>query len=173
MKSPKGQNGAFTVEAVFGMTILITMMFFIGDLAYVLSGKTQSMQVSYAIGTATKERLRFFDSRQTLTQQDFDLMNTIAADMLERQAPEKQDGYGLTIEALTDAGSQRFTKDFDNGETCSPAQEIETLEHLRPVREDGVVFPIYQVTVCIKMEGFSQYFPGMRYVNNSSVLPGR
>ncbi|PMM26430.1 tight adherence pilus pseudopilin TadF [Vibrio breoganii] len=173
MKTLRKSKGAFTVEAVFGIATLVIMMFFIGDLANLLSGKTQSGQVSYAIATATKERLRFFDSRQTLSQQDFDLMNIIAGDMLERQAPEKQDGYGLTIEGWTDSGIQVFSKGFDDGEACVPSQSISELGHLRPIREDGVVFSIYQVTVCIKMEGFSQYFPGMRYVNNSSILPGR
>lgn len=155
------------------MMALMILMYFIGDLSNLLSGKTQSSQVSYSIATATKERLRFFEARQTLTQSDFNLINDIAADLLERQAPEKQDGYGLTVEGFTDTGIQTFTKDFDDGEQCSPSVAISDLAHLRPVREDGVVFPIYQVTVCIKMEGFSQYFPGMRYVNASSVLPGR
>ncbi|WP_261815592.1 tight adherence pilus pseudopilin TadF [Vibrio gallicus] len=173
MKTPNNQRGAFTVEAVFGITVLMMMMMFIGDLANVLSGKTQSGQVSYAIATATKERLRFFDGRHKLSQQDFELLDSIAGDLLELQAPEKRDGYGLTIEGYNDSDIVAFTNDFDNGEPCQPANTISELAHLRPVRDDGVVFPIYQVTVCIKMDGFSQYFPGMRYVNSSSVLPGR
>lgn len=173
MKMRRRQAGAFTVEATFGIAALIMMMYFIGDLANLLSGKTQSGQVSYSLATTTKERLRFFDARHSLTQADFNLINDIAADLLERQAPEKQDGYGLTIEGFTDTGIQTFTKDFDDGEHCAPSIPIADLGHLRPVREDGVVFPIYQVTVCIKMEGLSRYFPGMRYVNSSSVLPGR
>lgn len=173
MKMRNRQRGAFTVEATFGIAALIMMMYFIGDLANLISGKTQSSQVSYSLATTTKERLRFFDARQTLTQTDFNLINDIAADLLERQAPEKQDGYGLTVEGFTDNGIQTFTKDFDDGEQCAPSVPISALGHLRPVREDGVIFPIYQVTVCIKMEGLSRYFPGMRYVNNSSVLPGR
>lgn len=173
MKMRKAQIGAFTVEATFGIAALIMMMYFIGDLANLLSGKTQSGQVSYSLVTTTKERLRFFDARHSLTQSDFNLINDIAADLLERQAPEKQDGYGLAVEGFTDTGIQIFTKDFDDGEHCTPSIPIAELGHLRPVREDGVVFPIYQVTVCIKMEGLSRYFPGMRYVNSSSVLPGR
>ncbi|OBT15851.1 hypothetical protein A9264_06060 [Vibrio sp. UCD-FRSSP16_10] len=173
MKRVNYQKGAFTVELAFGMTILIIMMFFIGDLAALLSAKTQSGQVSYAIATATKERSRFFEGRHTLSEDDFDLLNSIAGDMLEHQAPEKQDGYGITIEGFDDKGSESFTKPFDDNETCQPSTSIEHLGHLRPKREDGVMFPIYQVTICIKMEGTSQYFPGMRYVKSSSVLPGR
>ncbi|CAM2793755.1 tight adherence pilus pseudopilin TadF [Vibrio rarus] len=173
MKRVNYQKGAFTVELAFGMTILIIMMFFIGDLAALLSGKTQSGQVSYAIATATKERTRFFEGRHAVSQADFNLLNNIASDILDRQGLEKQDGYGVTIEGFNDHGIQSFTKNFDDGATCQPSTTIEHLEHLRPVRDDGVEFPIYQVTICIKMEGASQYFPGMRYVTSSSVLPGR
>ncbi|MEZ9875069.1 tight adherence pilus pseudopilin TadF [Vibrio breoganii] len=177
MKHRAKQSGAFTVEAVFGITVLVMMMFFIGDLSQMLSANTQASRVSYSLATATKERLRFFDSRHTLSQADFDLINEIAADLLVHQAPEKQDGYGLTIESLTGSSNaptvQTFSKDLDSGEKCTPGTDISALAHLRPTREDGIVFPIYQVTVCLKIEGFSQYFPGMRYVNNSSVLPGR
>ncbi|WP_253912498.1 tight adherence pilus pseudopilin TadF [Vibrio sp. B1Z05] len=175
MHSRDLQKGGFTVEAVFGMTVLVIMMFFIADLTQMISAKTQASRVSYSLATATKERSRFFDARHSLSQADFDLINDIAADLLRRQAPEKQDGYGLTVEGYTDGSPNvvSFSKDLDSGEECEPQTSIANLGDLRPEREDGVIFPIYQVTVCLKMEGFSQYFPGMRYVNSSSVLPGR
>ncbi|GAD78893.1 hypothetical protein VEZ01S_07_00700 [Vibrio ezurae NBRC 102218] len=175
MHSRDLQKGGFTVEAVFGMTVLVIMMFFIADLTQMISAKTQASRVSYSLATATKERSRFFEGRHSLNQADFDVINEIAADLLQRQAPEKRDGYGLMVEGYTDAGPNiiPFSKNLDSGEACEPQTSIADLGHLRPEREDGVTFPIYQVTVCLKMEGFSQYFPGMRYVNSSSVLPGR
>lgn len=167
------QAGAFTVEAVFGITVLMTMMLFLADLSNLVLAKTQASRVSYSLATATKERLRFFDGRQAVTNNDFSLINAIAADLLTKQAPVKQDGYGLVIESFTDTGIQSFSKSFNSGQTCEPEVPITSLNHLRPVREDGVIFPIYQVTVCLKLDGLFQLLPTLRSISSSSVLPGR
>ncbi|GEA60676.1 tight adherence pilus pseudopilin TadF [Vibrio comitans] len=165
------QRGAFVVEAALSMTLIVVILFFIADLSQILLAKTQANRVSYSITTAMKERYRFFDTRHDISQSDFELVSSIAGGLLADNGTYSD--YGIAVGGYTDNGVQEYFRSFESGESCIPQESISELEHLRPVRDDGVVFPIYQVTVCLRVEGFSDVFPGMNYVSSSSVLPGR
>ncbi|MGR5299066.1 tight adherence pilus pseudopilin TadF [Vibrio mediterranei] len=173
----KQQQGAFTVELVFAVTILIVMVFFIGNLSMLLTAKNQVDRVSYSLVTALKERKRFFNGRKDLSQTDFNTIKAITGNLLQRTDQDTQDDYGLTIESLNHRDhhfvTKKFTKQYDNGKSCTPQSNITLLQDLMPVRSDGVTFPIYQVTVCLRVKGISQYFPALQHVSSSSILTGR
>jgi tight adherence protein F len=172
-KRRKSQQGVFTIEAAFVIGLLVFMMLFLADIAIQLLSQTQAQRISYSLTTALKERSRFFEGRQAITQQDFEVINELASDLLSLQAPSKRDGYGLFMESLTDTGVQSFSKSFDSGSNCNPDTSIGNMSHLIPVRQDGARFPIYQVTICIKVDGLLNAVPGLRHISSSSLLPGR
>ncbi|UJF17511.1 hypothetical protein L0B53_01705 [Vibrio sp. SS-MA-C1-2] len=178
MKMRAKQKGAFAVELAFIMGILTTVILFVSDLSTQVLTKTQVERVSYSLASTLKERARFYEGRQVVSQEDFEQLNEIAAEMLNLQAPVKRDGYGLYVEALIPLGegeesSQHFAQNFDSESQCRGNKNIESLSGLMPERDDGLQFPIYQVTVCLKVDGYFSDHTSYRHLQASSVVPGR
>lgn len=165
----KKQKGAFSVEAAFSFLVLAGLTLFLLDLSAQTIMKSQAERVSYSLVNIIKERSRFFEGRANLHSVDVDTLHNILDDLLYLPIESKQKGVGLVVESLVEGGTQVYKR----GYKCQAQRSIGTLTSLVPVDKEGDSFPIYQVTVCIEMDGVFGLMQGLRIISSSSVMPGR
>jgi hypothetical protein len=160
------QRGSFSVEAVFALLLLSFILLFVGGLSIQIQLKERSERVSYSLVNLLKERTRFFSGNNPIAPADSDLIYDIASDLLDDHPAED---IGLVIESFGGGLNQSFS----DGMACQAERPIDSYSELVPVNLEGDVFPIYQVTVCIRSSGLLSLVPGTRVIRSSSLFPGR
>lgn len=165
----KKQIGSFSVEAAFSFLLLSAVTLFLIDLSAQAMVKSQAERASYSLVNLLKERTRFFDGRYELSSQDVNAIYSVMERQFYLPLDNKQKGVGLVVESLIDGEGQLFKR----GYRCDAQKPIKTLTNLVPVNSDNESFPIYQVTVCIEMDGVFSLVSGLRVISSSSVIPGR
>ncbi|PSW07400.1 tight adherence pilus pseudopilin TadF [Photobacterium lipolyticum] len=167
------QRGVFAIEMSFVMFFLAALLFFTGDIAYKLFNRGNLDRASYSLVNIVKERSRFYDKRFELNQQDLSDMQKLASELLN---DHKQ--FGLRVESLVKGSYQEFNNTVDASTACSTLDSLNNpkRKELVPVSLKGKEFPLYQVTLCYRVDNWFDRFMGKNktsYLHSSSVIAGR
>lgn len=165
MQSINKQKGSFVIELAFVLMFLCLLNLFTADIAMQLFTRAKLDRVSYSLVNVLKERTRFYDGNNTLTQHDYDQINSIAGKLLPGT------NYSILINSTVTANP--ITPNVKSVK-CSP---IEINPDLIPISSlTGVTFPVYQVTVCTSFHSwFGKFTHGKTdfVIQSTSVIPGR
>lgn len=171
------QQGAFAIEMAFVMFFLAALLFFTGDLAYKLFNRVNLDRASYSLVNVVKERTRFYNKQFELNQKDLNELQTIATRLLNGH-----NQFGLRIESWIDGKIQVFNHTVGSSPTCLDFDSFNQSKRseLVPVHLTGEPFPLYQVTLCYKIDNwFNKFLVGnhknkkQSYLHSTSVLVGR
>lgn len=175
------QAGAFAIELAFVLVALCAIFLFATDLSHQLLVRAQLDRTSFALVNILKERTRYYSTltaggrevRETLNALDVQDMQALAARMLNTT----NDQVAIKIEAIVKNVVQpEYASAAFSQLHCQPDAAIVEHQNLIPV-ENGKVFPLYQVTVCAKVDTwFMPFFgEGKKHatISSSSVIPGR
>lgn len=181
------QHGVFAIEMAFVLFFLCALLIFTGDIAYQLLNRVNLDRTSYSLVNILKERTRFFSTqnadgsrtvRYAVTQKDADDMESLAARLLGR--PDTGT-FGLRVESLRYNGSteyyDRYTKSMNNTLDCDPDDALTSRRSLVPLSASGKAAPLYQITVCYRIDSWFNRFMGSNnqqaYLHSSSAIVGR
>ena len=173
MKLPTRQKGAFTIELFFVLIAIVTIFYFMTDLSDKIMARAQLDRGSFALVNILKERSRYYDERVNIDATDTSQMQTLAARLLNTT----ENSVAIKIEALHNkTGWQEFESQQYTNLGCS-AVALKDKSELVPV-ENGVVFPLYQVTLCQKKNSWFATLWGesgepTMTITSSSVVVGR
>ncbi|MBY3787053.1 hypothetical protein HPQ32_01135 [Photobacterium carnosum] len=165
-KNLNKQKGSFVIELAFVLMFLCLLTLFTADIAMQLFTRAKLDRVSYSLVNVLKERTRFYDGNNTLTQHDYEQLYTIAGKLL----PDTN--YGVLIKSTVSK------KDINTPSMasvkCSPVVINPALIPISSLT--GVKFPVYQVTVCASFNSwFGKFTHGKNtfVIQSTSVMPGR
>lgn len=165
MQSLNKQKGSFVIELAFVLMFLCLLTLFTADIAMQLFTRAKLDRVSYSLVNVLKERTRFYDGNNTLTQDDYKQIYSIAGKLL----PDTN--YSVLINSTVPTEAIIPTV---KSVACSP---VAINPNLIPISSlTGVKFPVYQVTVCTSFHSwFGKFTHGKTdfVIQSTSVIPGR
>lgn len=171
--SPKNNSGSFSVELCFILIVLIALFYFMTDVSHKLIVRAQLDRASFSVVNVLKERTRFFDERFSLTQQDLVDMQYISSRLLNVE----QRNVAIQVESLQNKVARDVYTSPQYGSLGCSTLAIDQKSQLVP-EEDGVVFPLYQVSLCVESDSwFSRVWgdpsSSKMVISSSSVMVGR
>ena len=164
-KNLNKQKGSFVIELAFVLMFLCLLTLFTADIAMQLFTRAKLDRVSYSLVNVLKERTRFYEGNNTLTQDDYDQLDIIAKKLL----PDTNYNVLINSTVPTEAITPTVKPVKCSPITINPA--------LIPISSlTGVKFPVYQVTVCSAFNSwFGKFTHGKNtfVIQSTSVMPGR
>ena len=164
-KNLNKQKGSFVIELTFVLMFLCLLTLFTADIAMQLFTRAKLDRVSYSLVNVLKERTRFYEGNNTLTQDDYDQLDIIAKKLL----PDTNYNVLINSTVPTEAITPTVKPVKCSPITINPA--------LIPISSlTGVKFPVYQVTVCASFNSwFGKFTHGKNtfVIQSTSVMPGR
>ncbi|MEZ8016819.1 tight adherence pilus pseudopilin TadF [Vibrio splendidus] len=173
------QTGSFTVELALVLMVLCLIYLFSTDLSHKLLMQSALDRTSFALVNILKERTRYYDgdvqdgTNLNVQQQQLEDMQKLAARLLGQEA----DSVMINIQSLTE-GEPKGDIESEALQTVNcevPEIDSETFKNLVPV-EDGVIYPLYSVTVCETYPSWFGVFTNSSEtltLSSTSVMPGR
>lgn len=179
MNSRLLQTGSFTVELALVLMVLCLIYLFSTDLSHKLLMQSALDRTSFALVNILKERTRYYDGdvqdgvNLDVNQIQLEGMQKLASRLLGQEA----DSVMINIQSLTNGMSKGDVKsDALQTVNCTvPEIDSETFKNLVPV-EDGVIYPLYSVTVCETYPSWFGVFTSSSEtltLSSTSVMPGR
>ncbi|MGF1726086.1 tight adherence pilus pseudopilin TadF [Photobacterium nomapromontoriensis] len=179
--SRKQQQGVFAIELVFVLLGLCVFFLFVSDLSHKLLTRSQLDRTSFALVNILKERTRYYADvsgdtrivRYALNDKDNEDMQILAARMLN----VSREQVAVGIESLVDKQSQYLSSEVFDRLNCKPATLIKEHGLLIPKKKNEKTYPLYQVTLCARHDGWFLPFisnkDGKVLIVSSSVIAGR
>ncbi|AQS38109.1 hypothetical protein Sps_02962 [Shewanella psychrophila] len=170
------QQGSFTVELAFVLFFTSALLVFTGDIALQLLNRVNLDRVSYSLVNILKERTRFYEEKPIVTASEVDEIDILAARLLGYPNTSEAAPYGVRVEWLVDGGYGGIDKGIGGGTPCRPDDSLQDKASLVPINSAHKTFPLYQVTLCLKIDSWFNQFWGdseQHYIHSSSVMPGR
>ena len=164
-KNLNKQKGSFVIELAFVLMFLCLLTLFTADIAMQLFTRAKLDRVSYSLVNVLKERTRFYNGNNILTQDDYDQLNIIAKKLLPDTNYNVLINSTVPTEAITP--TVKPVK-------CSPIIINPALIPISSLTD--VKFPVYQVTVCSAFNSwFGKFTHGKNtfVIQSTSVMPGR
>ncbi|WP_260811054.1 tight adherence pilus pseudopilin TadF [Vibrio splendidus] len=166
-------KGSFTIELALVLIVLIALFYFMTDLSHKLIIRAQLDRASFSIVNVLKERTRFYDERFNLSQQDLVDMQSISSRLLNTNSSN----VAIQIESLQGKTIRTVFASPQYGTLGCTTLGIDQKTLLVP-EEDGVIFPLYQVSLCVESDSwFSRVWgdplSSTMVVSSSSVMVGR
>ena len=164
-KNLNKQKGSFVIELAFVLMFLCLLTLFTADIAMQLFTRAKLDRVSYSLVNVLKERTRFYNGNNILTQDDYDQLNIIAKKLLPDTNYNVLINSTVPTEAITP--TVKPVK-------CSPITINPALIPISSLTD--VKFPVYQVTVCSAFNSwFGKFTHGKNtfVIQSTSVMPGR
>lgn len=164
-KNLNKQKGSFVIELAFVLMFLCLLTLFTADIAMQLFTRAKLDRVSYSLVNVLKERTRFYEGNNTLTQSNYNHIYSIAGKLL----PDTN--YNVLINST--APIMTITPNVKSV-ACSPVAIDPALIPISSLT--GVKFPVYQVTVCASFNSwFGKFTHGKNtfVIQSTSVMPGR
>lgn len=165
------QKGVFMIEMSFVMFFLAALLFFTGDIAYKLFNRVNLDRVSYSLVNIVKERTRFYDGRLELIESDVSELHTLAKRLLNGHSQ-----FGLRVESLINEQPQGYDQSEGDSISCKKTDSLSKRGNLAPENLKNEKFPLYQVTLCYKVNNWFDRFFGKNkdtYLHSTSVIVGR
>jgi tight adherence protein F len=164
-KNLNKQKGSFVIELAFVLMFLCLLTLFTADIAMQLFTRAKLDRVSYSLVNVLKERTRFYEGNNTLTQDNYDQLDIIAKKLLPDTNYNVLINSTVPTEAITP--TVKPVK-------CSPIIINPALIPISSLTD--VKFPVYQVTVCSAFNSwFGKFTHGKNtfVIQSTSVMPGR
>jgi tight adherence protein F len=164
-KNLNKQKGSFVIELAFVLMFLCLLTLFTADIAMQLFTRAKLDRVSYSLVNVLKERTRFYEGNNTLTQSNYNHIYSIAGKLL----PDTN--YSVLINST--APIMTITPNVKSV-ACSPVAIDPALIPISSLT--GIKFPVYQVTVCASFNSwFGKFTHGKNtfVIQSTSVMPGR
>ena len=164
-KNLNKQKGSFVIELAFVLMFLCLLTLFTADIAMQLFTRAKLDRVSYSLVNVLKERTRFYNGNNILTQDDYDQLDIIAKKLLPDTNYNVLINSTVPTEAITP--TVKPVK-------CSPIIINPALIPISSLTD--VKFPVYQVTVCSAFNSwFGKFTHGKNtfVIQSTSVMPGR
>lgn len=164
-KNLNKQKGSFVIELAFVLMFLCLLTLFTADIAMQLFTRAKLDRVSYSLVNILKERTRFYNGNNILTQDDYDQLDIIAKKLLPDTNYNVLINSTVPTEAITP--TVKPVK-------CSPIIINPALIPISSLTD--VKFPVYQVTVCSAFNSwFGKFTHGKNtfVIQSTSVMPGR
>lgn len=167
------QRGVFAIEMAFVLFFIAGLLVFTGDVAFKLFNRVALDRASYSLVNVMKERTRFYNKRFKLNQQDANEMRVLASRLLTGKR-----AFGLRIDALHNGAFQTLDASFSSAPVCRSGDSLSEIHRavLVPQNLVGKSFPLYQVTLCYKVDSWFDKFFGRKtqsYLQSTSVIVGR
>lgn len=167
------QRGVFAIEMAFVLFFIAVLLVFTGDIAFKLFNRVALDRASYSLVNIMKERTRFYSKRFELNQQDINDIEMLASRLLTNERP-----FGLRVSTLHNGVFQTFDGSLSNAPKCrsSDAFTAYHMSELEPQNLAGKLFPLYQVTLCYKVDSWFDKFFGNETqsdLQSTSVIVGR
>lgn len=167
------QQGAFAIEMTIVLMGLAALLMFGADLSQQVLSRAKLDRMSYSLVTLVKERQRFYQGREALSQADFNQVDQIAARLLGKQSNEQRGQFGITVQSLIEGRQTSYTRSLGDNTPCQPKHNLTALTELVPTNDEGTGVPLYQVTVCVTSESWFDRTLGDHLISSTSVMPGR
>ena len=165
-------RGSFVIEFVFVLIALCSICFFATDLSQRLLLRSQLDSAAFSLVNILKERTRYYSVvsgntqfvRYILNNNDLKEMQLLASRVLH--VPEQN--VALSLESNVDNDIQQLSNDVFDRWGCQPAILINEHDALRPRKDDGSYFPLYQLTLCVRHDGW--YLPFVSGQKDSKII---
>jgi tight adherence protein F len=174
------QKGVFIVEFTLMLFSLVVFILFTMDVMFKVSTKGKLDRVAFSAVSIAKERTQLYDSRNTFSEDDADMIYQITSGSLARTMGDFDvNKYGIQIEAQNydDDGTPLAVDVFPQGALdCNIGETLADLEaQLRVTTSWGRNANLYRVVTCYETDNYVAGVLGNGFtrVSTSAVMVGR
>lgn len=175
----KNERGTVAVEAAFYFVIFFMFCALLFDFSTVFINKGHLERINYSLASILRDRSRFYDDREELSQKDVIQLDALAAQLLKDSRIGSH--YQLLVEAIyfkedVTAQELKLTQSFSSGSADCGIQDrpldLNALSVLSPYGSDEKRWlPVYLITICVPGgESLFRHFLNLGDPKLSSIL---